>query len=112
MASLYVRLLNRDDQGNPSPEPRIPVHFFSSMMGEVARGRFTNARANQIIGEVTGTALDAGAASEALTLLGTITGSAASKLARAKEIDDVLLLAEARVAEYDKPAEVKTRLGV
>jgi hypothetical protein len=108
--ALYDRLLGRDDAGNPVTS-RIPVHLFSSLMGEVARGRVTNAQALQAITDATGQALDAAGQTDAQTLLATITGSATAKLLRAKEIDDVLISGENNVI-YPTPSLVKTRLGV
>lgn len=90
---------------------KIPVHQFSALMHEFARGQITGAQAQDAITQLSGAPLDAGEIVEAQTLLATITGSAAAKLTRAKEIDDVLMLAEAG-SIYGTSASVKTRLGV
>lgn len=103
---LYERLMGLD------PNPQIPIHYFSATMGEFARGRITLAQAQAIASAASGVPLTAGEVTEAATLLGTITGAATAKLARAKEIDDVLLLAEQRMPQYSTPALVRTRLGV
>lgn len=92
-------------------EPQIPVHLVSSLMGEVARGRVTGAQAQSAIEAASGARLDAAGIVEAQALLASITGSATARLARAKEIDDVLVLAESRQV-YVSAAQVKTRLGV
>lgn len=103
---LYERLMGLD------PAPRIPEHYFASTMGEFARGRITGAQAQSIINECSGAPLTPGEVTEANTLLATVSGSATAKLLRAKEIDDVLMLAEQRLTPYNTPALVKTRLGV
>lgn len=108
---LYERLLGRTDAGD-GVNGKIPVHAFSAIMGEVARGRLTNAQAQAQIDGVSGAPLSPAEGQEALTLLGTITGTATAKLARAKEIDDVLMLGELSAPLYDTPTEVKARLGV
>lgn len=104
---LYDRLLAVD-----TVNPPIPVHGFSSLMAEFARGRITGGQAQAGMAVMSGAALTAGEVTEAQALLATISGSATVKLARAKEIDDVLILGVHRVAEYDTAAELKTRLGV
>lgn len=114
---LYDRLLGRDDAGNPlnvdaGVGGKIPVHAFSAVMGEFARGRITGAQAQSIITEVSGSPLTASEVTEAQTLLGTINGAGTAKLARAKEIDDVLMLGESNTALYNTPTEIKARLGV
>lgn len=103
---LYERLMGEDVL------PKIPIHQFQATVGEFARGRLTAAQANAIIGQISGVPLTAGELTEAQTLLNTVTGAATAKLARAKEIDDVLMLAELLVAGYSTPAEVRARLGV
>lgn len=104
---LYERLIGVD-----ADNPKIPVHGFSSVLGEFARGNLTGQQAQDAITVFSGAPLTAGEVTEAQALLATVTGTAPAKLARAKEIDDVLILAEHRVAQYDTAAEVKTRLGV
>jgi len=110
--ALYDRLLGRDDSGAPIEAGKIPVHQFQALMAEVARGRISGAQAQTAVVALSGLALSASEVTEAQTLLATVAGTAAAKLARAKEIDDVLLLAEASAPGYDTPALVKTRLGV
>jgi len=104
---LYERLLGVDPDN-----PKIPIHGFASTMAEVARGQLTGAQAQTAIGQFSGAPLTAAEAAEATTLLNTITGTGTAKLARAKEIDDTLILGEHRVVQYDTAAELKTRLGV
>jgi hypothetical protein len=109
---LYDRLIGFDDAGVPVSF-RIPVHGFSALMGEFARTQITGAQAQAGVTAISGAPLDATGVAEAQTLLATVTGSAVAKLARAKEIDDVLILAErGRVAGYQTPTLVKARLGV
>lgn len=93
---------------------RIPVHGFSAIMAEFARGRLTGAQAQAAITTVSRDKqpLDAAGVSEVNALLATVTGTAVAKLARAKEIDDVLVSAEYGIGQYDTPAKVKARLGV
>lgn len=111
---LYDRLLGRNDSGVAIPSGKIAVHGFQALMAEVARTRLTPAQASARIPTISDGPLVGGEGAEATALLNTITtlGNATLKLARAKEIDDVLLLAEAGVAGYATPTEVKARLGV
>jgi hypothetical protein len=109
---LYERLCGRDEAGNASLLKQPDGHLFPSLLGEVARGRLTGAQARAILETNLGEAISAGEATEATTLLGTISGSATAKLLRAKEIEDVLNLAHMRVAGYDRPSLVSARLGV
>lgn len=110
---LYERLVKRNDDRSPAVTGRIPLHSFSALMAEVGRGRVTGAEAQQIITDISGLPLDASEITEAQTLLQTITtlNNATAKLARAKEIDDVLLLAEGG-GVYGTPTECRARLGV
>ena len=103
--ALYERLMGIDRN-------KIPVHQFSAIIAEFARGRITGPEAQVIMDAVSGVPLDAGEKVEVTALVGTITGNATAKLARAKEIDDVLMIAERNVAPYDTVAAVETRLGV
>lgn len=105
--ALYDRLM-----GLGNNVAKIPLHQFISTLAEFGRGKLTGAQAQAIIEAISGSPLDAGEAAEAQALLATITGTATAKLARAKEIDDVLLLAETLAPGYDTTAAVKTRLGV
>lgn len=110
--SLYERVLGRDDNG-VGVDGKIPVHAFSAILAEVARGRMTGAQAQAAISAVSGFPLNAGEITEANALLATIAGQLAAKLQRAKEIDDVIMLGEVgQVALYDTPTKVKARLGV
>lgn len=104
---LYERLAG----GTSDTDPKIPVHAFVAILAEFARGRMTGAQAQTAINAVSGAPLTANEVTQAQALLATVAGSATAKLARAKEIDDVLLLAEHRAPGYSA-AEVATRLGV
>lgn len=106
---LYERLAGVGN--DPDTEPKIPVHLFTATLAEFARGRITGAQAQAIINAATGAPLSAAEVTEAQALLATITGSATAKLARATEIDHVLMLSEHRATGYDPPA-VRARLGV
>lgn len=109
---LYERLLGRDDAG-VSVNNRIPVHGFQAVVAEFGRGRLTGAQAQTVVAELSGAALTPAEVTEANTLLATVSGSLTAKLARAKEIDDVLLLADGgEVTGYKLPSQIKTRLGV
>lgn len=113
--ALYERVLGITDAGDTNVPGRIPIHQFVAVMGEFARGRVTGAQAQAIVERVSGSPLTAGEAQEAQTLLGTVTGSTANKLARAKEIEDVLVIAERGRGgdpSYGTPSQVKARLGV
>lgn len=104
--ALYARLIGTVETG------KIPVHVFQATLAEFARTRITGAQAQAIISASSGEPLTAAEVTEAQTLLATITGSVTAKLARATEVDHVLLLAEARAPGYDTPALIATRLGV
>lgn len=110
--ALYERLLGRDDSGETYPEPRVSVHGFTAIMREFARGRLTGAQAQAGIAAISGAPLLPSESAEAQTLVGTITGNATAKLARASEIDDVLMLGEHQAPGYATPTEVRARLGV
>lgn len=109
--ALYDRLIGLDDAGQPV-EGKIPVHQFQALMAEFARGIITGAEAQEAITFMTGTPLDPAGVTEVQQLIATVTGSAATRLARVKVIDDVLMLAEVQIPNYDRPADVKARLGV
>jgi hypothetical protein len=109
--ALYARLLGQDDAGE-AVDFKIPLHAFEAIVAEFARGQLTGAAANAIVAEVSGALLSASEITEITTLYGTISGTATAKLARAREIDNVLLLGEHDASGYNRPALVKTRLGV
>jgi hypothetical protein len=94
---LYERLLRIE-------EPRISVHQLRAVAAEWKRARLTNAQARTIL------SLTAAEATELQTLVNRI-GTTGSSLT-AQEIEDVLFLAERRIAPYDTVAAVKTRFGV
>lgn len=107
--ALYERLM-----GWTEADRKISVHQFTATMREFGRSRITGAQAQTVINAFSGEPLDAPSVTEAQALLATITsaGNATQRLARAREIDDVLLLAEVRAPGYDTPAQVRARLGV
>jgi hypothetical protein len=107
---LYERLLGIE-------LPKIPIHQFQSIVAEYARGRITGTQANDLIEEMTGVRLDAGAAIEIQTLVdtfpvGTTALITANRAIRTHEVDQVLLLADKKLAGYNTAALLKTRLGV
>lgn len=113
---LYDRLIGRDDLGS-TVAGKIPIHQFQAVMAERARNQLTtNAAARDVInGLLTsrgGEPLTPAEEAEAVTLLNTISGTATAKLARAREIDDVLLLGERGALGYVTPSQIKARLGV
>lgn len=83
-------------------QPRIPVHQFYSMLAERKRGRVTNA---QVIAAF---ALGAADQTELLALWALVNANTVP----AADVDDVLLLAEQRIAPYDTAAAVRARLGL
>lgn len=102
---LYARLMGF--------EPfKIPIHQFQALMGEFARGTLTGAQTQTAIEALSGAPLSPAEVTEAQALLASIAGSLSAKLARAKEIDDVLLLAESGTPPYNTIAAIKARLGV
>jgi glycyl-tRNA synthetase beta subunit len=116
--ALYERLLGRDDNG-VKVEGKIPIHQFQAVLAERARGMLTtNAAARDVINSIItnrgGQPLSPAEETEAVTLLTTITSlaNATAKLARAKEIDDVLMLGDFGPAGYVTPTQIKARLGV
>jgi hypothetical protein len=111
MAELVERLMGL------GPDPQITVHFFESAAAEWATGNITGAQANAMVVAMTGVPLSTAAQTEAQAIVSTVpTGStAALQAARALkllEINHVLLLAASRLAPYDTPAAVRTRLGI
>ena len=98
---FWERVLHYDDPG-------ISAHWVLGFLAEIARGRATRAQA------VAALQLNASEEAEIALLADTVTSLPAGvqKLARAKEIEDVLLLGESRFAPYDSVAAVKPRLGV
>lgn len=109
--ALYDRLIGFNDAGD-RVDNKIPLHQFASLLAEFGRGKLTGQQAQDAIVALTGAPLDAAGIAEATTLLQTIAGTAVAKLARAVEIQDVLILGEGRIVQYDTPAEIKVRLGV
>ena len=109
MAGLYERLM-----GWTEDDAKIPVHQFQATLAEFARGVITGPQAQSVIAALSGAPLTAAEVTEAQTLLTSVTnaGNAAARLARAKLVDDVLLLAETRVPGYDTPTLIRSRLGV
>ena len=93
--SLYTRLMGLT-------EPKISVHAFYSMMAQRKRGRVTNQQVIDAFG------LSAAEQTELTTLWGRVNTDALN----AQEIDDVLILAEQRIAPYTTEAAVKTAFGV
>lgn len=112
--ALYPRLLGFDDAGNPV-EAKILLHPFKALLGEVARGELTMGQARDAIPSISrgGVPLTPAEETEAIALLTSITslGTATAKLARAQEIDDVLIAGEHRTTGYHTPTLVQTRLG-
>ena len=107
---LYERIIGRDDSGRVV-ENRIVPETFAACLSEYARGILTSPQALAVMDSL-GMPLDAGEQTEAQTLLATVTGTSAQKLARNAEIRDVLFLARLQALGYSRPSEVKTRLGV
>ena len=111
MASLYERLM-----GIHATRPKIPVHQFQAISAEWARGQITGAQANTAIAAISANVgLDATEQTEAQDLVTTVPTGAGTEAARAlriQEIDQVLLLADMRIAPYDTAAAVRTRFGV
>jgi hypothetical protein len=92
-------------------EPGIAVHTFFAVMQEYALGRITGAQATAILG------LSAGEATDANNMLTVILAQSSadgglSRRAKAAEFENVLILAENRVAGYNTVAAIKARLGV
>lgn len=112
MPELYERL-----GGVHATLPKIPVHAFQAAAAEWARGNITGVQANAIVTATSGQALGATGQQEAQDLVDTVIPGAtallkAERALRIQEIDQVLLLVDARVAPYNDPAAVRTRLGV
>jgi hypothetical protein len=81
-------------------------------LAEFARGSLTGAEAQAGITLVSGAPLDAGEIAEVNALLATVAGSVTAKIARANLINDVLMLSEFRIVQYNTPTKVKAKLGV
>lgn len=109
---LYERLLGTD------ANPKIPVHQFQAIVGLWAKGGMTLAQARTAIAFVSGgVALTSAEETEAQALVasvptGSTTANQAARALRLSEIDQVLLLADARVPPFNTVAGIKGRLGV
>ena len=82
-------------------QPKISVHGFRSMLDERRRGFVTNGQV------VTAFSLSASEQTEGLALINKIISGELT----ADEVEDVLIIAEQRLAPYTTAAAVKTRLG-
>jgi hypothetical protein len=102
---LWERVLHYD---TVPPRPSLSGHWLLAFLTELNRGQVTRAQVDAGLG------LDAAEAAELTTLIQTVTALPAGlqRLARAKEIEEVILLGEARLPPYDSVQAVKTRLGV
>jgi hypothetical protein len=93
--------------------PKLPVHQFSALASEFARGRFTVEEFQLGVEALSGEGLRPEDVAELVAIAGTVNGNGAAKLARVAEIDHVLLLAEnGRVDSYSTPTRVRTRLQI
>lgn len=108
---LFDRLLGRDD-ALAEVEAKLSVHLFDALLAEFARGRVDGPTAQAIISASSGQSLDPAGVAEAQSLLATFGGSLTAKLARAKEVNDVLMLGELGAVGYQTPVQVMQRLGV
>lgn len=107
--ALYQRLLG--------VEPKIPLHQFQAIVAQWAKGGMTLAQARAGITFLTGVALTPAEEAEVQTLVNTVptgatTANQAARALRMAEIDQVLLLADAKVPPFDTEAGIKARLGV
>lgn len=91
---LYERLTGEQ-------EPHIPAHAFYALVAEVLRGKITAVQAKNALG------LNAAEAIEVQTLVSTVQTAGM----KSDEIDQILLLADARLI-YTTAAALKTRFGV
>lgn len=90
--ALYNRLIGTE-------EPKIAVHQFCAALAERTRGKVTNADISSMFN------LSVDETTEFSTLYSSVS------LMNAKEVEDVFMLAEKRLA-YANAAAVKTRLNV
>lgn len=109
---LYERLLGIDEAN-----PKIPIHSFQAITAQWAKGGMTVAQARAGIDLVSGAVLTAAEEAEVQTLVnsvptGSTTANQAARALRMAEIDQVLLLADAKVPPFDTVAGIKARLGV
>lgn len=121
---LYERLLGED-----ATNGKLPIHGFQAVAAEWARGSITGAQAQAAIAYIGRAQLTATEIQEAQDLVAAVTSIAiptgttaaqvaaraeakANRLARLKEIDDVLLMVDRRTPPYDNAATIRTRLGV
>jgi hypothetical protein len=115
--ALYDRLIGRDDAGNPVAN-KIPIHVFQATVGCRRRGNIaTDADAQAVILATSGATLLAAELTELQTLLATVplgntTQNQLDRLRKLQEIDQILLLADARAPGFDTPTLVKGKLGV
>lgn len=100
---LYERLTGLDlVRPETGDSLKIPIHQFCSYLAERRRGRVTNA---QVIAAF---ALSVEDQAELITLWNLVSGGTLT----AAEVEDVLRIAEQRIAPYDTVLAVRTRLGV
>lgn len=114
MADLIERLMGVNTDGRR----KLPVHQFQAIAAEWGRASMTGAQATAAL------ELNANEQAEAQLLVNTvtsipITGSAtaiadgrARRALRMQEIDQVLLIAEAKIPPLNTAAAVRTRLGL
>jgi len=95
---------------------KVPVHAFSALLRERARGRLTNTEALAEVNALLPAEdpLRPADTTEASALLTSITGAgnATAMLNRATLIDDAFLLAEAAAPGWNTPAKVRAKLGL
>lgn len=93
--SLYAKLLKQE-------QPVIPIHQFQAAAGEYLRGNLSAVTIR------THFQMTVAEGNEALTLIARVQGG----FITAKELDDVLLLAQGGMPGYNTVNDLKTRLGI
>ena len=96
---------------NTDGRSKLPVHQFQAIAAEWRRGSMTGAQAATALG------LNANEQAEAQAIVntvptGTTTANRLDRLEKQQAIDQVLLIAEMRIAPLDTPQAVRTRLGI
>jgi hypothetical protein len=119
---LIERFMGLQDDGSPPGEGydlKIPVHIFFSACSEIIASRLTVAQVKALIWLPTNPTAPAMRTSpndqaefDALIALAPGAGNPAGRALYLESVHGILMLAEWRMAGYDTPALVRTKLGI
>lgn len=117
MAGLVERLMGLNDNGSAPSEGynlKIPVHIFFAAAGEIIATRLTVAQVKALVWISGGVAMRTSDAAEfdSLIALAPNASNPAGRALYLESIHGVFMLAESRIAGYDTPAGVRSKLGI